>query len=169
MESQEIVNKVANSGILTFNLEELYPREQVVSWDMKQALFLGLVLKEKDFRDYVSQHDWQQYQGKMVLLHCSEDAIVPYWAYMIVAAKLQEVQAQVFFGTEQEFLVCHYETALAKYDFSPYQDKNVVIKGCGEKQVPLQAYVRAAHFLSKYAKKLFYGEPCSTVPIHRRK
>ncbi len=164
-----IINKVTNSAILTFNLEDFYPKQPIQELDIKQFLFMGLILKEKEFREMVKNYDWKQYENQIVCIHCSEDAIIPTWAYMIISTSLNEVNAEAFFGKKENYLDAHYYKVLNDLHFDNFQDKNVVIKGCGEKYIPNSAYVLASQKLSNYVKKLFYGEPCSTVPIWRKK
>ncbi len=164
-----LVNKVANSAILTFNLEDFYPKQPIQELDIKHFLFMGLILKEKDFREMVKNYDWKQYENQIVCIYCSEDAIIPTWAYMIIATSLNEVHAEAFLGKKENFLDAYYYKILHELSYDNFQDKNVVIKGCGEKNIPNSAYVLASQKLSNYVKKLFYGEPCSTVPIWRKK
>lgn len=166
---ETLINKVANSAILTFNLEDYYPKTSIQELDIKSFLYMGLILKEKEFREMVKNYDWKQYENQIVCIYCSEDAIIPTWAYMIIAASLNEVNAEAFFGKKENYLDAHYYKVLNDLHFESFQDKNVVIKGCGEKYIPHSAYVLASQKLIKYVKKLFYGEPCSTVPIWRKK
>jgi len=163
-----IINKVENSAILTFNLEDFYPNKPIIELDIKPFLFMGLILKEKDFREQVKKFDWKIYENQIVTLYCSEDAIIPTWAYMILATSLNQVNAEAFFGNKEQYLNVHYYKVLSEMDFERFRLKNVVIKGCGEKEVPVSAYVLASQYLSRYVKKLFYGEPCSTVPVWKR-
>jgi len=163
-----IVNKVAQSGILTFNLEDFYPQKPIAELDIKQFLYMGLILKEKDFREKVKSFDWKIYENQIVTVFCSEDAIIPTWAYMIIATALHSVNAECFFGNKKDYLNAYYYKVLNEMDLEGFRDKNVVIKGCGEKDIPISAYVIASQRLVAYVKKLFYGEPCSTVPIWKK-
>jgi hypothetical protein len=164
----EIVNKVAESDIEVFNLAELWDNHPVVSLDVEPFLVEGLILREKVFRDHVKAHDWSGYAGRHVAVHCSADAIVPTWAYMLVAAKLHGVARSVAFGTPQDLIRDHFIRALEAMDWSRYDDALVVIKGCGNQVVPQAAYLVATQKLQGVARKLMYGEPCSSVPLWRR-
>lgn len=167
--SDVFVNKVAESGIITLNLEEYYPQEPVAVFDLKEHLFMGLILKEKDFREALKNTDWAQYEGKNVAVTCSADAIIPVWAYMLVAAYLQPVAAAVAFGTEEELKKEILLKNIAAIDAGQYQDKRVVIKGCGEVPVGEAAYLQITRQLQPVVKSIMYGEPCSTVPIYKKK
>jgi hypothetical protein len=164
----EFVNKVANSGIITFNLEDLYhPGERVV-FDIKDQLFHGLILKEKDFREFIKTHDWSQYQGKNVSVICSADAIVPTWAYMLLAVKLAPYANHFVFGDMDVLEASLYQKMISAIDAEQYRDQRVVVKGCGDLPVPTSAYVEITRFLAPLAKSIMYGEPCSTVPIYKK-
>lgn len=170
MEIQEtIINKVAQSGLVTIDLAHFVPQGERIIYDIKDNLFHGLILKEKDFREFVKQHDWQQYTGKYVAITCTADAIVPTWAYMLLANQLEPYAKDVVFGDLATLETLLYERALAKLDPETYQDKRVVVKGCGDIQIPESAFVKFTTMLSKVAKSIMYGEPCSTVPIYKRK
>ncbi len=167
--SEVFVNKVAESGIITLNLEEYYPQEPLVVFDLKEHLFMGLILKEKDFREALKNTDWTSYTGKIVAVTCSADAIIPVWAYMLVAAYLQPVANMVAFGTEEELKKELLLKNLAAIDVNQYNDKRVVIKGCGEVPVGEAAYLQITRQLQPVVKSIMYGEPCSTVPIYKKK
>ena len=164
-----IVNKVANSGLITFNLEDFMPQGDRILYDIKDNLFHGLILKEQDFRAFVKDHDWQQYEGKNVAIYCSADAIVPTWAYMLLANRMAPYANEVVFGSLELLEAVLFTKALAKVDVNTYADQRVVIKGCGEVEIPIAAYVEITALLSPVVKSLMYGEPCSTVPIFKRK
>ena len=166
---QEIVNKVAQSGLVSIDLATFYPKGERVVYDIKENLFQGLILREKDFRAFVKEHNWEQYSGKYVALTCTEDAIVPTWAYMLIANKLAPYAADVVFGNASVLESILFEKALEKLDVAQYRDQRVVIKGCGDTPVPESAYVTIASKLSPVVKSLMYGEPCSTVPLYKRK
>ena len=166
--SEEIINRVARSGLITFNLEDLFPEGERVLYDIKDNLWQEIALKEKDFREFVKEHDWSQYQDKYVALHCSADAIVPTWAYMLLTTKLAPFAKKVTFGTLSDLENTLYEEALAKIKPEDYMDARVVIKGCSDKAVPASAYVRITELLQPVAKVLMYGEPCSTVPLYKK-
>jgi len=163
----EIINKVANSGIVTIDLEEYYPKGERVLFDLKPLLFQELILKEKDFREFIKQHDWSIYQNKYVAIVCTADAVVPTWAYMLVSISLQPYAKQVAFGDLQTLETILFENVLNKINYSDYTDKRVVIKGCGNLPVPMHAYVLLANALKPHAKSIMYGEPCSTVPLYK--
>lgn len=170
MEIQEnFVNKVAASGLITFNLEEyLHPGERVV-YDIKDNLFHGLMLREKDFREFVKTHDWEDYKGKNVAIICSADAIVPTWAYMLLANKLKPFANEVVFGSPETLETVLFAKALAKIDLKTFEGERVVVKGCADIDLPVSAYVEITNLLSPVVKSIMYGEPCSTVPIYKRK
>ena len=165
----EIINRVAQSPLITINLEDFYhPGERVV-FDMKDHLFHGLILKEKDFREFVKTHDWTQYAGKNVAIICSADAVIPTWAYMLVAEKLQPQANFYVFGNTEMLENAIFLKALQSFNPEEYRDKMIVIKGCFDKPVPAGAYIEITRLLAPYVKSLMYGEPCSTVPIFKRK
>jgi len=164
----EIINRVANSGLVTLDLEEYYhPGERVV-YDLKDNLFMGLILKEKDFRDFLKTHDWSQYDGKNVAITCSEDAIVPTWAYMLLTIHLQPYANTVVFGSLQDLEEKLYFDAIVRINPEDYRDARVVIKGCSKVPVPTAAYVEITRVLKPMAQSLLFGEPCSTVPLFKR-
>ncbi|MEM6629276.1 MAG: DUF2480 family protein [Bacteroidota bacterium] len=165
----EIINKVARSPLVTFKLEEIYPEGERVLIDIKDQLFQGLILREKDFRAWVKDHDWSQYEGKYVAITCSVDAIVQVWAYMLMQTRLAPYAKYVHQGTLASMEHILFQKALDPIDFSQFQDKPVVIKGCSDKPVPASVYVEVTQRMLPFAKKLSYGEPCSTVPLWKRK
>lgn len=165
----EIENKVAQSGILTFNLEELFPAAEIVSFDLKPYLFRELILREKDFRTALTSVDWKQYTGKILAVHCTNDAIIPQWAFMLVGVYAQPHAAHIYFGTEEDAIRQYYIKAVDQVDLEPYRNQRVVIKGCSHKPVPVDAYVAITHKLRPVVKSIMYGEPCSTVPLFKRK
>jgi hypothetical protein len=166
--AEEIVNKVAQSGLITLDLEEYYPEGERVLYDITNNLWQGIALKEKDFRAFVKEHDWTQYQDKFVAVYCSADAIVPTWAYMLLASKLQPVATKVVFGTLETLNTVLFNTALAKIDAPSFEGARVILKGCGKLPVPESAYVELTNLLLPYVKSLMFGEPCSTVPIYKQ-
>ena len=170
MEIQEnIVNKVANSGLITLNLEEYFHNGERVVYDIKDNLFHGLMLKEQDFRAFIKEHDWSQYTDKNIAITCSTDAIVPTWAYMLLANKMKPFANEVVFGSLETLEAVLYTKALAKIDVNQYADERVVIKGCADLEVPVNAFVEITSLLTPVAKSIMYGEPCSTVPIYKKK
>ena len=164
----EIVNRVASSGLVTLDLEEYYhPGERVV-YDLKDNLYMGLILKEKDFRAFLKEHDWSQYAGKNVAITCTEDAIVPTWAYMLLTLQLQPVAHTVVFGTLADLEEKLYYEAIARIQPEDYRDARVVVKGCSKVPVPTAAYVEITRVLRPVVQSLLFGEPCSTVPLYKR-
>jgi hypothetical protein len=170
MDIQEnIVNKVAQSGLVSFDLAELYPSGDRVLYDIKDNLFHGLILREKDFREFVKAHDWEQYNGKHIAVTCTADAIVPTWAYMLLANRLAPYAKTVVFGNLELLETLLFERALENLNIEKYRDQRVVIKGCGEVAVPESAFINLTVKLTGVTKSIMYGEPCSTVPIYKRK
>ena len=165
---EEIINKVAQSGIVTIDLEEFYDDIPRVEFDIKPLLFQELILKEKDFREYIKAHDWSQYQNKYVALTCTADAIVPTWAYMLLTLSLQPFAKKIFYGNLEVLETILFAEKLNALDISPYKDARIVIKGCGDKPVPIAAYVTLTEKLKSIAKSIMYGEPCSTVPLYKK-
>lgn len=169
MEQEEIINRVANSVLQVFDLEDYYPEGQRYSLDISQWLWEGFVLREKDFREALKNHDWQQYQDKYIAMHCSTDAIVPAWAYMLVTVHLQPYAKQIVQGKPQDLDVLLYNEILNKLDYSTYEGKPVIIKGCSRKPVPEEAYTLATQKLMPVAKSIMFGEACSSVPLFKKK
>lgn len=165
--SDEIINKVANSGLITIDLEEFYPKGERVLFDIKPLLFHELILKEKDFRDFIKQHDWSSYQEKMVAITCTADAVVPTWAYMLVSIALEPYAKKIVFGNLETLEAILFSEVLKSIIYSDYQDKRVVIKGCSNLPVSTNAYVELVRGLKPFAKSIMYGEPCSTVPLYK--
>ena len=163
------VNKVANSGLITFNLEEYFPAGDRKYIDIKDILFMGMVLKEKDFRDWVKTHDWSEYQNCFVAIGCSADAIVPTWAYMLMTAKLSGIANEVVFGDLQALEAVLWRNALSKVDLTPFVEGKIVVKGCGDLPVTAAAYSEITRLLAPMVKSIMYGEPCSTVPVFKSK
>jgi hypothetical protein len=164
----EIINKVAQSGLITIDLEEYYPAGERVVFDIKDLLFHGLILKEKDFREFIKNEDWNKYKDKYVSLICSADAIVPTWAYMLLATQLEPVAKRVVFGDLETLETILYTEILSKINVNDYKDSRIVIKGCGNLPVPKAAYVEITRLLRPVAKSIMYGEPCSTVPLYKK-
>lgn len=170
MEVQEtIVNKVAQSGLVTIDLAAFAPVGERIIYDIKDNLFHGLILKEKDFREFVKSHNWQQYEGKYVGITCTADAIIPTWAYMLLANRMEPYAKEVVFGDLAMIETLLYERTLNQLDMEKYRDQRVVVKGCGDIQIPESAFVKFTAMLSRVAKSIMYGEPCSTVPVFKRK
>jgi len=165
---KEIVNRVALSGIITIDLEEFYPQGERVLFDIKEQLFQGLILKEKDFRDFVKNEDWRKYTDKYVALICSADAVVPAWAYMLLAIQVEPYVKKVVFGDLETLETVLYNEILNKLNINEYKDARVVIKGCGHLPVPKAAYVEITRLLRPVAKSIMYGEACSMVPLYKQ-
>lgn len=165
----EIVNKVSNSQLVTFDLEELYTPGERFLFDIRSLLFQELILREKDFRDFIKSHDWSQYSKKYVALTCSVDAVIPTWAYMLLTSALQPYAAQVVFGSLQDLEIILFKQALDKIDWEKYTNAKVVIKGCSKVEVPISSYVEVTNRLRPRASSIMFGEPCSTVPVFKKK
>lgn len=162
-----IINRVAESGIITIDLENYYPNGQIVVFDVQPYLFRGLILKEKEFREALKQTDWEQYRSKYVALTNTADAIIPMWAYMLIVSYLQPVTKEVFFGTEQTLRQTLLLRNIEGINVAEYTGKRIVIKGCGDVILPEAAYVAITQKLRPVVKSLMFGEPCSTVPVYK--
>jgi hypothetical protein len=169
MKEKELVNRVAKSGIITINLEDYYPTKEIKVFDIKDYLFRGLILREKDFRETIATHDWSQYQDKNLAIACSTDAIVPVWAYQLVAIEASPFAVNIVEGNTADFVKAHYLQTLKELPLENYTDQRIVIKGCSNKPVPVAAYTELARLLTPVAKKIMYGEPCSMVPLFKKK
>ncbi|MEM7658105.1 MAG: DUF2480 family protein [Bacteroidota bacterium] len=165
----EVVNRIANSPIVTFKLEDIHPKGERVLIDLKEQLFHGMILREKDFRAWVKAHDWSQYAGKHVALTCSVDTIIQVWAYMLLETRLFPYAETVVVGSLEELELVLWEKALDQVNFAEFEGRPIVVKGCSEIDVPARIYTDATRRLMPYAKKISYGEPCSTVPLYRKK
>lgn len=164
-----IVNRVAESALITFDLEKLYQIGQRQSIDLSQWLYEGLILKEKDFRAQLNAHDWSVYQDQFVALFCSTEAILPAWASLLVTSHLQPYSRKVVMGTLEDLEVQLFSEEIQLLDVTPFKDKSVIIKGCSDKTVPQDAYVQLIAKLQPIVKSLFYGEACSSVPLYKKK
>jgi len=167
--AKEIINRVANSKLSTIDLEDIYPDGPRTTFDIAPWLLEGIVLREKDFRLFVKEHDWSQYDNHFVALHCTTDAIIPGWAYMLVSLQLAAHAQQVVVGTlsDLETVIC--TDLISKMDLEPYRDTPVIIKGCAQKPIPENAFVLLAQRLQPIAKNIMYGEACSSVPLYKRR
>ncbi len=167
---ENILNKVAQSGILEINLEDYYPAGERILFDMKNHLFNELVLREKDFREFIAAHDWTQYRNKNVALHCSAEAIIPTWAYMLVASAIEPFAKKIVFGDLITLETILWLESMEKIIPAGFKDARVVIKGCSDKiSIPEAAYVEITRKLKPLVKSIMYGEPCSTVPVYKKK
>ena len=163
----EIVNKVANSGLITIDLEEFYQPGERVVLDIKPLLFHELILKEKDFREFIKNEDWANYKDKFVAITCSNDAIIPTWAYMLLTVSLEPFAKKIVFGNLETLETVLYTEKLSQFNIQQFKDAKVVIKGCGNLPVPKNAYVELTRLLRPIVKSMMYGEPCSTVPLYK--
>ena len=168
MEEELIVNRVANSGLLTLDLEAYYHSGQRVVYDLKNNLFHELILKEKDFRAFLKENDWAVYKGKNVAITCTADAIIPTWAFMLLTLYLRPHAHIIVYGNLEDLEDALFRDALSKIDLNHFRDAKVVIKGCGKLPVPASAYVEITRLLQPVVQSLMYGEPCSTVPLFKR-
>ena len=165
----EIVNKVAQSKLITIDLEDWYPKEKRITIDLKDILFQGLILREKDLREYVANTNFDFCDGCLVNIICSADAVVPTWAYMLLSLHIQPYAKRIFFGTTEQFNSLLFDEIISKLDLDLYQDGKIIIKGCSNLPIPTAAYVALTNKLLPVAKSIMYGEPCSTVPLYKKK
>lgn len=166
--SETLVNKVAESGIISLDLEAYYPQRKRMVFDLKGYLFMELILKEKDFRAALQSTDWELYRDADVAITCSADAIIPMWAYMLVASYLQPLAGEIVFGDEKKMISTLLLKNLETIRGEEYTDKRVVVKGCGDLEIPEEAFVAITKKLRPFVKSIMYGEPCSTVPIYKK-
>ena len=164
-----IINKVAQSALLTLDLAKFFPEGETVVFDLKPYLFMELILKEKDYREALKNIDWNIYQDKNVAITCSTDAIIPLWAYMLATTYLEPFAKEIVFGNEEQLFNILFIKNLWKLDPKEFEGKRVVVKGCGDKKIPEIAFVEVTKILRPVAKSIMYGEPCSTVPIYKQK
>ena len=167
--NETLVNKVADSGLVSLDPADFYPSETIKLFDLKDHLFMGLILKEKDFRSALQNTDWQQYKDIAVGIVCSTDAIIPLWAYMLVASSLEPVASFIMKGNEEQVRESLFLRNISAMSPENYIDQRIVVKGCGEKVIPESVYVALTHLLRPFAKSIFFGEPCSTVPVFKKK
>jgi hypothetical protein len=167
-EEVSLVNRVSNSGLTTISLESFFPEEEIITFDVKDYLFKGLILKELDFRQALKDFDWSTVSGKILTVHCSSEAIIPTWAYMLVATYANKWVKDLFFGNKEEALRQYFRKKLDQLDGNEYQDAKLVIKGCSDKPVPASAYMDITNKLLPFASSIMFGEPCSTVPVYKR-
>lgn len=167
-ETFEFVNKVANSGLVTVDLQKIVGDVKIMEFDIKDFLFMELILKEKDFREALDNHHWEQYDRAVLAVHCSTDAIIASWAYMLITSKATGYARSVEFGSREVVLEKIYAESLKQHDWSQYSDKKVLVKGCSDQDFPQSAYLYATDRLMSYAERVMYGEACSFVPVWRR-
>ena len=166
--AETLINRVANSGIITINLEQYYPTSEIIQFDLKDYLYMELILKEKDFRQALKEIDWDTYSNKILLIHCSNDAVIPLWAYMLVASYAEGCAQETYVGDKEAYLNHHYQNVIKNLDLTSYTDKRIVIKGCSNMPVPAGAYQCLTRRLKPLALSIMFGEPCSMVPIYKR-
>ena len=166
---EEIINKVANSALEVFDLEDYYPKGMRVQIDISKWLLEGFLLKEKDFREHLKNHDWSQYQDKIVGIYCSTDAIIPMWANMLIVSNLSTYASAVYFGDENKTRELVLLEEIQKLDAASYLDQRVVVKGCGDTPIGESAFIAITQKLRPVVKSIMYGEPCSTVPVYKKK
>src|SRR6185503_4665008 len=164
-----IINKVAESGLLTIDPAEYYPKGESKVFDLKDFLFMGMILKEKEFRESLKNLDWEQYKAKNVAVICSADAIIPVWAWMLVATYLQPVANEIVMGDEKELHKTIFLKNLSRININEFTDKRIVVKGCGDTPIGEFVYMELTRLLQPVAKSIMYGEPCSTVPVFKKK
>ena len=167
--ADSLINKIAESGIISIDLSSFLPNNEVVVFDIKPYLFMELILKEKEFRASLANIDWKDYQDKIVGIHCSADAIIPMWANMLVASGLSNTAKAIFFGDENKVREQILLQEIAAINATDYTDQRVVIKGCGDTPIGESAYIAITQKLRPVVKSIMYGEPCSTVPVYKKK
>lgn len=166
--SEPIINKVAESGLITLDLVQYFPKGETAVFDLKDYLFMGMILKEKDYREALKAKDWSGYKDKNIALVCTADAIIPVWAWMLAATYLQPVAKELVMGDEKELHKTLFLKTLSAINVNEFEDKRVVIKGCGETPIPDYVYMEITRLLRPVVKSIMYGEPCSTVPVYKR-
>lgn len=164
----EIVNRVAKSSLKTINLEDLYPLGKRISIDIKPWLFNGFILKEKEFRTLLKNHDWNQYKNTYIALNCSSEAIIPSWAYMLIATYLTSFAKKTVVGSMQELENAIFQDIISNFTIDDYKNKPVIIKGCANKPIPETAYIQLIEKLQPIAKSIMFGEACSSVPLYKK-
>jgi len=170
MEKEAIIlNRVEASGLITIDLEEFYPKEPVKVFDLKDYLFRGLIIKEKEYREALKNTDWQPFENSNVAVTCSADAIIPVWAYMLAATYLQPVAKNVVLGNEQNLIETIITKNINAVNTEAFADKRIVVKGCGDVKIPDSAYLTITTLLQPFVKSIMYGEPCSTVPVYKKR
>ena len=163
----KIVNTVAQSALVTFDLQELYPKGVLLEIDLSQWLDQGFILREKEFRTAIKNHDWSQYRGNYIAMNCKTDAILPAWASLLVTAQLSQIAKQIVWGSIKDLEKHLFSQAITNLDVTPFEGKPIIVKGCSDKEVPEAAFVQLIQKLQPVAKSLFYGEACSSVPLYK--
>ena len=167
--SEKIINRVSKSKLVAFDLEDYYPKGERFFLDIKIWLYEGIILREKEFRVFIAEHNWERYKDVYVALGCTTDAIVPGWAYMLIVTKLHPYIKKAVVGSLEDLETCIYQTIIENLDVSDYKDKTIIIKGCSNKSVPTNAYLLITVKMQSVAKRIMYGEACSSVPLFKRK
>ena len=167
--NEPFLNKVEESGLITLDLETYYPKEETIFFDLKDHLFMGMILKEKEFREALKNIDWETYRNKNVGITCTAEAIIPVWAYMLIASYLQPVAKEIVMGNEKEVHKILFLKNISQINRNEFSDKRIVVKGCGEMAIGDFAYMEITKLLRPVVKSIMYGEPCSTVPIYKKK
>ncbi len=167
--TEEIINRVTNSSLVVVDLEDYYPKGQRTVIDIKDWLWEGLILREKEFRNHLNAHDWSHYQDHYVALTCSTDAIIPAWAYMLITMHLEPYAKYVVAGNLEQLETVIYQDIISNLNIEDYKDKPLIIKGCSNKPVPPNAYILLSKKLKPVAKSIMYGEACSSVPLFKKK
>lgn len=167
--NETVVNKVMNSGLVTLDLENYLPKDEIITFDLKDHLFMGLILKEKDFREALKKLDWSVYQDQNVNITCSADAIIPSWAYMLVVTYLQPIAKEAYTGTAAEMQKHLFIKNIASINAAEFEGHRIVVKGCGDVNIESFAYAEITRVLLPHVKSIMYGEPCSTVPVYKKK
>lgn len=166
---EEIVNRVAKSPLITLDLEEFYPKGERMIFDLKDYLYEGFVLREKDFREKLAAHNWDQYKDAYVAMNCSTDAILPSWAFLLVATYLQPQVKKMVQGNLVDLETAIFQDLIANLDVSAYENKKIIVKGCSKKPIPGTAYVQLIEKIQPHVQSLMFGEACSTVPLLKKK
>jgi len=165
----EIVNRVSQSSLITIDPEDYFPKVEIVEIDLKDILFQGQILREKDLRDFIKSHNWSIYKDKNVAIHCSEEAIIPIWAYLLLSIAVEPFAKKIFYGNRELLIKQLFIEAIEKEDWGRYTDTKVVIKGCGKIPIPTEIYVDIVTRLTPIANSVMFGEACSTIPLYKRK
>lgn len=166
--NKEIINKVQKSGLVTIELDKIKLSENILEIDIKNWLFEGLFLKEKEYRKSILNHDWSKYKNAYVYIHCSSEAIIPTWAYMLVSIKLENYTDKIILGNKEKVYERCFEDAINLIDYSIYSNKSVIIKGCSDEKIPIFAFHLITTKLKPIAKSIMFGEACSAVPIYKK-
>jgi len=165
----EIKNRVANSNLITVDLEDFYPKGKRLEVDISMFLFQGLLLREREFRVKINKHDWSQYQHSYIALTNKNQALVPAWAFMLITTKLSPIAKMIIIGNKNELEIIIFSNIIAKIDVSNYKDRPVIIKGCSKKDIPENSYIQLIQKIQPVAKSIMYGEACSSVPLFKKK